>query len=289
MRSMTGYGRGVADRKPLQVVVEARAVNHRYLDIRTQFGPALHAYAAAAEARARSSLGRGRVEIAAKVLGTGATGVELNSEWARKAYRDLSRLAEELGVREPVPFAMLGGAPGLWLDAGDGRPDLEDAVADATQEALSQLMAMRETEGAALARDLSARVTRMGQLIASLDPHLTRLVTEARDRLRARLDSLLAGSDARIDGARLEQELAVLADRGDVTEELTRLRSHCDQFETLLASDGAIGRKLDFLLQEMSREVNTTGSKVADVGVTRVVLDMKSELERMREQAQNVL
>lgn len=286
---MTGYGRGVARLGQSELVVEARSVNHRFLDTRIQLGGSLSSHAPVVEALVRARLQRGRVEVTGKLCGAATGGAQLDRARAKQAHEALTALARDLHIQEPVPLSLLANVPNLWVEQSAVPEDLESVIEAATLIALQELTTMRDSEGAALARDLTARVQTLRTLTAAIQPHMGRLVAESRDRMRARLETLLAGRETQLEEARLEQEIALLADRSDVTEELTRLESHCDQFETLAQASGPVGRKLDFLLQEMAREVNTTGSKVADTDVTRLVVDLKAELERMREQTQNVL
>jgi uncharacterized protein (TIGR00255 family) len=162
-------------------------------------------------------------------------------------------------------------------------------VSEATAAACAALRAMREVEGRALAGDLLARVSRVEALSDGLRERAAELPARVRERLHERIASLLQGGAVAIDRSRLEHEVVLLADRADVSEELTRLRSHCAQVRAAVAQDGPVGRRLEFLLQELGREVNTLGSKVAELEVTAAVVELKVELERMREQVQNVL
>jgi uncharacterized protein (TIGR00255 family) len=175
-------------------------------------------------------------------------------------------------------------------EAGSDPDELRAAMQEAARAACRGLAGMRRTEGQALARDFSARLQRVQQISAQVEQRLPELSAAYRERLRSRVSALLEGSSVALDPGRLEHEVAMQADRSDVSEELTRLRSHCQQFGALLGEgEEPIGRRLEFLLQEMGREVNTLGSKVSDLQVTGCVLDLKAELERMREQVQNVL
>jgi uncharacterized protein (TIGR00255 family) len=291
MLSMTGYGSASARVGPASVVVEARAVNQRFLDVRARLPIALAEHAGAMEEVARKQLVRGRVELWARLEGTLVGQVILDRDRAKAALRELAELRDELGSSEPIALSLLSVLPGLFVERPAADSDtLRAGLQQATQAACRELSAMRRTEGRALANDLRARVEGMQQLSARIQERDGELRDAYRDKLRARITSLLEGTGAGLDAGRLEQEVALLADRGDVSEEVTRLSSHCEQFGALLdASDEPVGRRLEFLLQEMGREVNTLGSKVNDLRVTACVLDLKVELERMREQAQNVL
>jgi uncharacterized protein (TIGR00255 family) len=290
MLSMTGYGTAAAQVGPATIVVEARAVNHRFLDVRTRLPPALADHTAAADEIARKLLVRGHVELTARFEGQLATGMTLDRERARSAIAALQQLRDELGLSEPVPLSLLSAVPGLFVEQGRNPEELRDAVREAARGACRALLAMRRAEGAELARDLTARIARMRELGERIRERADGVSERHRVKLRARISALLAGTGVALDAGRLEQEVALVADRSDVSEELTRLSSHCRQFDDLVQSDEeTVGRRLEFLLQEMAREVNTLGSKVDDLELTGCMLELKAELERLREQVQNVL
>jgi uncharacterized protein (TIGR00255 family) len=291
MLSMTGYGSASARVGHASLAVEARAVNQRFLDVRARLPVALVEHAAAMEEVARKQLVRGRIELWARLEGSIVDRAILDRERAKAAMQELSALRDELGLTEPVPLSLLAVLPGLFVERPAADADTLRAILQQTTEsACRELSTMRRTEGRALANDLRARVERTQRLSAQIQSRQGELRDAHRDKLRARIASLLEGTGAGLDPGRLEQEVALLADRGDVSEEVTRLSSHCQQFASLLdAGDEPVGRRLEFLLQEMGREVNTLGSKINDLQVTACVLDLKTELERMREQAQNVL
>jgi uncharacterized protein (TIGR00255 family) len=199
-------------------------------------------------------------------------------------------LRNELGLSEPVPLSLLSAVPGLFVEETRNADDMRGALKRAARGACEALVAMRRAEGEVLARDLSERIAHMRALGDRVRERAGAVVDRQRDKLRARIAALLAGTAITLDPGRLEQEVALVSDRSDVSEELTRLESHCRQFETLIqAGDEPIGRRLEFLLQEMAREVNTLGSKVDDLELTGCMLELKAELERLREQVQNVL
>lgn len=289
MHSMTGYGRGHAQVDELHIVVEMRSVNHRYLDMRTRFHGLLSEHAAAAEELAKAKLSRGRIEVVAKCEGSARGMPELDRSRARSAFMALVALRDELCPDQEVPLSLLSTLPDLFqLREATGADAVRKAVLTAVEAALEQLLRMRETEGANLHADLNQRVERIRKLTGDMEHHVPRLVETYRRQLQARISTLLPSGLA-LDEGRLEHEIALFADRSDIAEELTRLQSHCAQFSSLLEHSGAVGRRLDFMLQEMGRETNTIGSKVSDVAVTGAVVELKAELERMREQAQNVL
>ena len=290
MESMTGYGRGQGFLGDLQITVEMRAVNHRYLDVRTRFTGPLSEFSAAAEELVKARLGRGRVEITGKIDGNPRGVPELDMTRARTAWQALMDLRDQLCPDQEVPLSLLATVPDLFqLREPTESETMQRAVLQCTEDALKQLQTMRAAEGRALHRDLQTRVDRVRTLASELACNLPQMVQEYRAQLHARITSLLPAG-VNLDSGRLEHEVTLFADRADVAEELTRLASHCDQFSAMLENEsGAVGRRLDFLLQEMGREVNTIGAKVANARVTTSVVELKAELERMREQTQNVL
>ena len=291
---MTGYGiarrelPGVATR----LSIDVRSLNHRFLDVRTRTPMELQEHVAALEAVVRKRLLRGRIEIGVKLAGRGLQGVaKLDADRARTAYAELCAVRDELAPGEPVPMALLASVPDLYTHEEVVAPDDLREIALATlSEACDQLEVMRLREGQALAQDLSNRLEAIRARTAQLHVLCPSLVDGHREKMRERIIRLLDEQGMSLDEGRLEHEVALFADKADVAEELARLRSHCDQFVDLMQSTGPThGRKLDFLLQEMAREVNTIGSKIPDADITRLVVEMKADVERMREQVQNVL
>ncbi len=292
LRSMTGYGAAEAEAGDAgRLSVDVRSVNHRYLDLRLKLPPSLQEHAGAVEALARKRLGRGRVELSVRAEGALAGAVHLDLERARSAFRQLERLRDELAPDAPVPLSLLGTVPDLFQkpSGADGAP-IREALKQATRAALAALEDMRRREGAALRSDLEAHLDGLEARVAQIAEALPELGKAHRARLRERLERLLAERELPLDSGRLEHEVAVFLEKSDVSEELARLGSHAAQFRDLMASEApAHGRRLDFLLQEMAREVNTLGAKTPSAEITRVVVELKADVERLREQVQNVL
>lgn len=287
---MTGYGSGAAEAGDGQILVVIRSVNHRYLDLRTKLGPEFADMSDLVEATVRQQLGRGRVEVNARLERSAGSDVFLSLERAKAAVEQLRALRDQSAPNEPLPLSLLAALPGLFEEGAKQTPDqMRASLQSALNTALAALKDMRTTEGAALARDLVQRVESVRSMAADVAKASPDLVTTYRTKLKARIAKLLADGSIASDPSRLETEVALFADRADVTEETTRLHAHCDHFLSIAASDDAVGRKLDFLLQEMGREANTIGSKISDAAVTHIVVEMKTELERVREQVQNVL
>ncbi len=288
---MTGIGLGEARLADGMLRVELRAVNHRHLDVRVRTSHELVDAASMIEDEVRARCGRGRIEAHARWEALATTAHALDSSRARAVYKTLCELRDELAPGQEIPIGVLVSVPGLF--AGSVRFDAETlaaAVKAATEQAALDLARMRATEGAALLDDLVMRVATLREHSSFIANQRPLIVEAARLRLTKRIEKLLEGSDMTLDSARVVQEVAWFADKSDVTEELTRLDSHTRQFEALLRAGGEhVGKKLDFLIQEMGREINTTGSKVNDAALAHRVVEMKSELERLREQVQNVL
>lgn len=291
IRSMTGHGVGEAELGSGRVILEIRAVNHRYLDVRVRLPLELSEHAGAVEEHVRRSLKRGRVEVVGRLEGDIAGPPVLDKARARAAFTQLCELRDELRPEEPVPLSVLFSMPDLFVS----RPVADheaarDALFTASDAACDGVWTMRAREGEALAVDLRANLDAIAEAVSLVHVRAPEVVEGYRERLRGRIERLLSGSERDLDPGRLEHEVALFADRADVAEEVTRLRSHTDQVRSLLSSeDENAGKRLDFLLQEMTREANTIGSKSTDAELARLVIDIKASVSRMREQAQNVL
>ncbi|HET8937238.1 MAG TPA: DUF1732 domain-containing protein [Polyangiales bacterium] len=292
MQSMTGYGRGTAALGAATLIVDLRSVNHRFFELRLHLTPELTGKAALLEEVARQAVSRGRVDLSARIEGPPPRTVQLDHTRARAAFAELEALQRELAPSEPLPMSLLGTVPGLFREAGGpGEPAIEQACRAAAELACRELLAMRRAEGARLAQDLVERCEHITRELAALQPTLPALVRMQQDKLRGRIAQLLGPNGLPVDSARIEHEIAVLADRADISEELTRLDAHANALLPLLraASDEPVGHRLDFLLQEMTREANTSAAKLPDAKSTQTMLAIKAELLRMREQVQNVL
>jgi uncharacterized protein (TIGR00255 family) len=291
MRSMTGFGVGDAPLPGGRVVAEIRSVNQRFLDIRARLPRELADLSLFAEQVARERLRRGRVELLVHTEGAVIAPLVLDKARARAAYQALSELRDELAPGAEVPLSLLAAVPDLFTPpAGADLAALRGAVKLAIERAVDAMDAMCRREGDAMAADLKARAGTLRELVAEA----ARLVEAARDamrrRTRERVERMLADVAAGVEAARLETEIALLAERSDVAEEITRLQSHLDQLGEVLAAEKGepVGRRLDFLLQEMLREANTLGAKAQDATLSHRVVAIKVELERLREQVQNV-
>ena len=308
---MTGFGRGVAERGALRATVDVRAVNHRFFDLKIRgahVAPAVED--AIAHTLRAAGVERGAVTVTitlqvaraaapshvespgsagARSTAEGRCGESIDRDAARAAHATLAALASELHLAPP-DLALVLAQPGVVRTDGPAAAPDDDATAEAitaaTRAALAELAAMRASEGAALAADLAAQVAALAAARERLAALAAQLPAQLQRRLADRIAKL--APDVALDPQRLAHEVALLADRADVSEELVRLASHLDQARALLATREAIGRRLDFLTQEIGRELNTIGSKSASAEITTVVVDAKATLEKLREQVQNV-
>jgi uncharacterized protein (TIGR00255 family) len=287
---MTGYGRAEVPCEGGRLGAEVRAVNARHLELRARLPRELAPLETAVRAAASRHFARGQVEVSLRLpagLGGGAD-VAVNVAAAR-AYRDaVARLRAELGVGGELSAAELLALPGVvqLAEAASDPRALESVVLAAVEAACRDADAMRAREGEALARDLHARVARIERVVAGLEAQAEAVSRGLRERLRRRLEKL--APELELDPARFEQEVVYHVDKSDVTEEIVRLRAHLEAFRAALAGEGAVGRRLEFLLQELGREANTLGSKAAEAALAAQAVEIKTELERIREQVQNV-
>jgi uncharacterized protein (TIGR00255 family) len=293
---MTGYGRGAAERGGRRATVEIRAVNHRFLDIKLRGAAVDGGTEEQLASRIRDAIDRGAITATIHLERRGPSAVRYDADAARAAHAALTALAAQLGTAPP-DLALVVAQPGV-IQAGvdDDGAAVTEAVVAAADDALAALVAMRATEGAALARDLDTRLAALASHVAGIAERSAAQPIEARRRLDERLRRLLEGGDParEIDPARVAQEIAILADKLDVTEELVRAQSHLAQMRGLVGAPskqgdkGGIGRRLDFLVQELGRELNTMGAKSAAPEIIDLVVRSKAELEKVREQVQNV-
>lgn len=288
---MTGFGLGDASLTEGRVVAEIRSVNQRFLDVRARLPRELVDLTMFAEQVARERLRRGRIEIVVRTEGAVLAPSTLDKTKARAAFRALAELRDELAPGADVPLSLLSVVPDLFAPAAGHELDaIRGALKLAIDRAIDAMEGMCLREGEALASDMRNRVATLRALASEVVARADEAREALRRRLRERVERLLQGLDVGLESARIEAEVMLLAERSDITEEITRLRSHLDQFGGALAAPGSdpCGRRLDFLLQEMVREANTLGSKAQDAAISQHVVAMKVELERLREQVQNI-
>lgn len=291
-RSMTGAGTSIVDVPAGRVEAEARSVNHRFLKVSIHVGGALAALEPTIEERVRAHVERGHVTVSLRFTrsaSAAAAALHVDLDLAKVAAKRLRALQKACDIETGLTLRDVLAVPGvLGEGSGEGLPaNVEKAAVKALDGAIEALVAARTKEGRHLAtecRAILARVTSSVVRLRATTPDLPRLY---RDRLAARIAALLEGTGVEPDPALLAREVAAFADRCDVSEELARLEGHLSHAEDQLAAGGAVGRKLDFLIQEFHREANTLGSKSPDPATTAVVLDVKADVERLREQVQN--
>ena len=289
---MTGYGRGEAAFEGRTIVVEVRAVNNRYLDCTVKMPRAYIFAEDALKARVQASVARGKLDVFVNISGAGAEGVSVTvNEELAKAYIDaLARLHELSGGKAPESYSVtdLARFPDvLTVEKQEEDQDtLKKQLLAALDLALADFAAMRAKEGERLAEDILSRAAAIETLVGRVEERSPQTVSEYRARLEAKMTEVL--QNTQIDESRLLTEAAIFADKIAVDEETVRLRSHISQLRELLAKGGAVGRKLDFLIQEFNREANTIGSKCSDIEIARYVVDIKAEIEKIREQVQNL-
>lgn len=289
MNSMTGYGRGEASNGDVSVVVEMRSVNNRFRDIQIRLPRAYMVLESRIQKIMKPRINRGRVEIFVKrsAVESGQT-ISADPILAERYHTAMSAVAKRL-TRDPdrIPLEAILKQPGV-LTLSESEPDALvewTLVSTALESACDELLSMRATEGAELFSDLKQHLDEILRLRAEVEAHSEGINARLHARLTTRITRLIGD---RIEPSRLAAEAAVLADKADVSEELARILSHCNQFAQVMTEDDPIGRKMDFLTQELNREINTIGSKSAEHPISHRVVEMKSVLERIREQAANV-
>jgi len=293
IRSMTGFGRGEYADDVKTITVEIRSVNHRYCDISIRM-PRRYSYAEEKiKAAVKNRLYRGKIEIGVSVdvFGQSDADIRLDKDLASKYYAALKKLGESFEFADSEPtLSLLAKMPDVikTTAAEDDEEEMVRCFLEATEKALDDITAMRETEGASLVKDLSARADLISDIRGKIEERAPQIEAEYADKLRTRINELLDGA-AEIPEERIAVEAAVFADKANITEELVRLESHVKQLRTFLeGKEEAIGKKMDFLVQEMNREANTIGSKSNDKEITSHMLDLKAEIEKIREQVQNI-
>ncbi|MDY3225804.1 MAG: YicC/YloC family endoribonuclease [Candidatus Faecousia sp.] len=290
VKSMTGYGRAVETVNGREFTVELRSVNNRYLDCTVKLPRALSFAEDAVKQAVKTAISRGKVDVFISLRSESAEDVKITLNTAMvEGYLDaMHQMAKDYGIREDISVSLLSRMPDVFT-VDKPEVDEEQLLADlmsVVNKALKQFDAMRSAEGSALEKDLRGRGQTILSLVAQVEAGSGQTVADYRTRLETKLKEVLASTA--IDESRILTEAAIFADKIAVDEETVRLRSHLDQMNNMLTSGGAIGRKLDFLLQEMNRESNTIGSKCSDVRLARIVVDIKAELEKIREQTQNI-
>ena len=290
IRSMTGYGNATAILNGREITAEVRSVNNRYLDCNVKMPRAFSFAEDAVKQAVKQFTTRGKVDVYISVNALEGTDVKVsvNKPVLEGYLAALKSIAADYAVRDDISVCSLSRLPDVFLveKAKEDEEQIQADILSVVQTALEKYNAMREKEGQALCDDLRAKAAVILSLVEKVEARSPVTLKEYRERLTAKLQEVLGNTN--LDESRILQEAAIYADKIAVDEETVRLRSHLDQLESMLAGGGPIGRKLDFLLQEMNRETNTIGSKGNDLEQARTVVDMKAELEKVREQTQNI-
>lgn len=291
MNSMTGFGSGRAANEQLDVTIEMKSVNSRYCDIICKVPRLFTAVEDEIRRMVKGSLARGKIEVSISYKsGTKGRTLTVDSALVQEVRRALVREGF-YGSEQEVPLSAVTAVSNecFSVEEMDITPDTIAMLSmKAAEEAMTNLLKMRAKEGEALRLDIEARLQTLENIVEAIDCHKTDVLTAYEERLRRRLDDMLSALGKTVDEDRILQEVAIMADKTDISEEIVRFGSHVVQLRNTLNDTEPIGRKLDFLIQEMNREVNTMGSKGADLSITDRVVALKCELEKIREQIQNI-
>ncbi len=290
LKSMTGFGRAEGETSLGEVIVEARSVNHRYSDINIKLPKRLSSFENRIKELIRSQVSRGRIDITLRLdtLGEEKFQLSVDLDLAQQYYQVFQDLKEKLHLKDEVTLGLLAGAKDL-ITAKEESVDIEpywQEVVPILNQSLQSMDAMKRLEGEALAKDLQQRLELIGNHLRMIKQQFPPRLKNTLNRLHERLRALLEGTE--VDPSRFQQEVAFLAERTDITEEIVRAESHLSQFGSLLEGNEPSGRKMDFLLQEIHRETNTVSAKVNDAEISQRVVEIKAELEKIREQVQNI-
>jgi len=290
LKSMTGYGRGEGETTLGKVLVETRSVNHRYCDINIKLPKRLAPFETRIKELIRSQVSRGRIDVSLKVDSGEEERVQLTADLylAKQYYRALQALKKNLQLRDKITLAMLAGAKDLITvkeEVVDIEPYWQEMI-PILKQSFKEMDEMKQSEGETLARDLQLRLDKIHQELGEIKHLFPSRLEAYQKRLHERIRSILAGVE--VEANRFHQEVAFLAERADITEEIVRMESHLAQFGLLLEGEEPVGRKMDFLLQEIHREINTVSAKANDAEISQRVVEIKSELEKIREQVQNI-
>ena len=290
VKSMTGYGRAVETVNGREFTVEIRSVNNRYLDCNVKMPRAITFAEEAVKAAVKAAVSRGKVDVYISMTSEAGDdiSVKLNKTVVEGYLTAMRQMVEEYGVKDDISVSTLSRMSDVFVveKPQTDEDQLKQDLLSVVEKALVNYNQMRAVEGAALEADLRNRAATILDLVSQVEILNPQTVSDYRTRLEEKMREVLENKS--IDEARLLTEAAIFADKVAVDEETVRLRSHLEQMDSMLRSGGGIGRKLDFLLQEMNREANTTGSKCTDVKVARIVVEIKAELEKIREQTQNI-
>ena len=289
IKSMTGYGKSNMSKNLREYQVEIKSVNHRYLDISIKMPRSLSYLEEEIKKAVSAKLTRGKVDVFITFNNNSLEGrdIKINTEIARMYIKELRGLAESEGIVADIPVTEISKLPDvLTIQNNQDDETIKNELLEVTNQAIENLVGMRKIEGEKIAQDLFTRIQDIDGKVKKISSLSTGLIEDYVVKLNTRIKELL--QDQEIDEARLAQEVVIYADKCSIEEEVTRLNSHIYQFRELLNSNEAVGKKLDFMIQEMNRETNTIGSKANNLEITNEVINMKTQLENIREQVQNI-
>jgi len=292
MKSMTGFGSGTATKDGITCTVEIKSVNARFLDLFIRSPKQINPFESIIRGLVQDRITRGKVEVSVSIQDAGERPktFTINSV-LRKQIQELLVQEEFYDDPKKVPLQAVNSISNEWIQQQDtpiAEDVLSEVVQESTNQALDALITMRTVEGKHIEQDLLSRITTLENIIKSIDEKKAGAVDAYREHIKGKIQEYLVSLEASISEDRFLQEIALLADKTDITEEIVRFTSHVVQLKNTLVDENSIGRKVDFILQEMNREVNTIGSKAMDSSITEFVVQLKCELEKIREQVQNV-
>ena len=292
MKSMTGFGSGTATKDGITCTLEIKSVNARFLDLFIRSPKQINPFESIIRGLVQDRITRGKVEVSVSIQDAGERPktFTINSV-LRKQIQELLVQEEFYDDPKKVPLQAVNSISNEWIQQQDtpiAEDVLSEIVQESTNQALDALITMRTVEGKHIEQDLLSRITNLENIIKSIDEKKAGAVDAYREHIKGKIQEYLVSLEASISEDRFLQEIALLADKIDITEEIVRFTSHVVQLKNTLADENSIGRKVDFILQEMNREVNTIGSKAMDSSITEFVVQLKCELEKIREQVQNV-
>ena len=292
MKSMTGFGSGTATKDGITCTVEIKTVNARFLDLFIRSPKHINPFESIIRGLVQDRITRGKVEVSVSIQDAGERPktFTINSV-LRKQIQELLVREEFYDDPKKVPLQAVNSISNEWIQQQDtpiAEDVLSEIVQESTNQALDALITMRTVEGKHIEQDLLSRITTLENIIKIIDENKAGAVDAYREHIKGKIQEYLVSLEASISEDRFLQEIALLADKTDITEEIVRFRSHVVQLKNTLVDENSIGRKVDFILQEMNREVNTIGSKAMDSSITEFVVQLKCELEKIREQVQNV-
>lgn len=292
MKSMTGFGSGTATKDGITCTVEIKSVNARFLDLFIRSPKQINPFESIIRGLVQDRITRGKVEVSVSIQDAGERPktFTINSV-LRKQIQELLVQEEFYDDPKKVPLQAVNSISNEWIQQQDtpiAEDVLSEVVQESTNQALDALITMRTVEGKHIEQDLLSRITTLENIIKSIDENKAGAVNAYREHIKGKIQEYLVSLEASISEDRFLQEIALLADKTDITEEIVRFTSHVVQLKNTLVDENSIGRKVDFILQEMNREVNTIGSKAMDSSITEFVVQLKCELEKIREQVQNV-